>query len=150
MTKAPDRIWAVAEIGTVGTGRWVTQGRENPHGNVEYHRADLTAAAVAAALQGAAEQMDAGFSYNAGNRVRAQIDPTGLAALKARDAQVRSEALEEAARLSEKSVMEGGMGKSPAFFLRVGEWEAYKNACLSYAAAIRAMAKPTAKEGGEG
>lgn len=38
--EAPERIWAVASLGMVGSGRWVTQGSENPHGNVEYVRAD--------------------------------------------------------------------------------------------------------------
>ena len=41
MGDAPERLWAVTDAGMVGTGRWVTQGTENPHGNVEYVRADL-------------------------------------------------------------------------------------------------------------
>lgn len=42
---------------------------------------DLVQAAVAAALREAAERMDNGFSYNAGNRVRALITPDAQAAL---------------------------------------------------------------------
>lgn len=51
MTDAPERIWAVASLGLVGTGRWVTQGLENPHNNVCYIRADLAKADKEATLR---------------------------------------------------------------------------------------------------
>lgn len=41
MTDAPESIWAQPHLGLVGTGRWITQGTENPFGNIEYIRADL-------------------------------------------------------------------------------------------------------------
>lgn len=41
MQDVPERIWAVASLGMVGSGRWVTQGTENPHGNIGYTRDDL-------------------------------------------------------------------------------------------------------------
>ena len=45
---APDEVWADLVIGMFGsTGRWVTQGLENPFGRTPYVRRDL---AVLAAL----------------------------------------------------------------------------------------------------
>ena len=134
MTDAPDRIRTNPQGTALVTdfGRWET--------DVEYHRADLTAAAVAAALQGAADAMKPdemstlcrGF---AANYILSQIDPTGLTALEARDARVRAKALEEAWAFIAATVAEW-RNDVPM----TGE---------ECAAAIRAMANPTAKEGGE-
>ena len=69
MMDAPERIWAVASLGLVGTGRWVTQGLENPHNNVCYILATpealaaspevhaLIEAAVMRALEAAADRI---------------------------------------------------------------------------------------------
>lgn len=44
MTVMPERIWASMDKGMFGsTGRWVTQGTENPFDRTEYIRADLVA-----------------------------------------------------------------------------------------------------------
>lgn len=41
MSDAPEQIWVQVDLGMVGTGRWVTQGTENPFGRIEYIRADI-------------------------------------------------------------------------------------------------------------
>jgi hypothetical protein len=51
MTAAPERIWADMDIGMVGTGRWVTQGTENPFGRVEYIAATKVQKLIRAAVE---------------------------------------------------------------------------------------------------
>lgn len=155
MTDAPERIRTNPQGTSLVTdfGRWET--------DVEYHRSDLTAAAVAAALQGAVAVcglcMGSGYgghpdsgavccACGGGGAILAQIDPTGLAALEARDARVRAEALEEAAahcdKVAETTHDDVYWGVSP-------DREVEKRIAKALAATIRAIANTTAKEGGE-
>ena len=112
----PERIYA-----------WVYDDGDRVHHNwsdaatygalqTEYVRADLVQAAVAAALREAAERMDNGFSYKAGNRVRALITPDAQAAL---DRVVAAER-ERCAKVAESVAlpMSGKIAKAQAGYMR--------------------------------
>lgn len=62
-----------------------------------------------------------------------------VAELLESEATARNYALEEAARLAETSINDGGLAKSMAHFIEVEHWRVYKESCLKYADAIRAL-----------
>ena len=66
-------------------------------------------ALIAAAYEVAAKRMDAGFSYNAGNAIRALTPADATAALAARDAAMIARGMREAATL----LREQGYGTAP-------------------------------------
>ncbi|MDZ7905146.1 MAG: hypothetical protein U5N55_04785 [Cypionkella sp.] len=47
---APDKIWASVDLGMASTGRWVTQGTENPFNRTQYTRSDTIPAMIAEAV----------------------------------------------------------------------------------------------------
>ena len=85
----PDRIW----IDRYG-GKW--SHADGGTQDVEYIRRDPAVLAalpevqamIAAAYEVAAKRMDAGFSYNAGNAIRALTPADATAALAAREAAI--------------------------------------------------------------
>ena len=152
MTDAPDRIRTNPQGTALVTdfGRW--------EADVEYHRADLTAAAVAAALQGALASVDRYLMVQTGldvvhvcnvkDAIIARIHDDGLAALEAHAARVRAEAIMEVAQAVDSMVDEVVATSAP----QVMNEEQTELVVLlrSLVKVIRAMAKSTAKEGGEG
>lgn len=81
MAEVPDQIWASLDKGMLSTGRWVTQGTENPFGRVEYLRATPERRAATDLLAAASEALDfiesiesrSGVQTSAGNILRAAI-----------------------------------------------------------------------------
>lgn len=102
----PDRIFAIAWETDAGHGEWDVLDNDG----TEYVRRDPAVLAalpevqalIAAAYEVAAERMDAGFSYNAGNAIRALTPADATAALAARDAAMRARGMREAAEMIER------------------------------------------------
>lgn len=119
MTKAPERIWAAVDslYPEQDGGTWVSEICSG----VEYTRTDHALALVAAAYEDAenvADEWD-DFDYSDGSatarnikkEIRARTPDDATAALKARDARIRNEALREVLRLArQKYVALGGYG----------------------------------------
>lgn len=76
-------------------------------------------------------------------RLRTIADGKWKCIERAENDHIWNDAIDAAAGLASKSVSDGGVAKSPAFFATYDEHQSYKDACLLYRAAIRSLHRTT-------